>query len=133
MELRLGSTDRDSLITHLRGLDYPVVDLTDNEVAKVHIRHMVGGRAEGTESEALYRFEFPERPGALLRFLTRMGETWNISMFHYRNHGSAYGRVLVGIQVPSADRGEFAKFLDELGYRYEEETDNPAYELFLSA
>ena len=133
VELRLGSTDRDSLITHLRGLDYPVVDLTDNEVAKVHIRHMVGGRAEGTESEALYRFEFPERPGALLRFLTRMGETWNISMFHYRNHGSAYGRVLVGIQVPSADRGEFAKFLDELGYRYEEETDNPAYELFLSA
>ena len=133
VELADDPGDRDSLIAHLRDQGYPVIDLTDNEVAKVHIRHMVGGRAAGTESESLYRFEFPERPGALLRFLTRMGEDWNISMFHYRNHGSAYGRVLVGMQVPAADRAAFDAFLSELGYRYEEETNNPAYELFLSA
>ena len=129
----LAPFDRRTLIAHLRDQGYPVIDLTDNEVAKVHIRHMVGGRAAGTESESLYRFEFPERPGALLRFLSRMGEDWNISMFHYRNHGSAYGRVLVGMQVPAADRATFDAFLSELGYRYEEETNNPAYELFLSA
>jgi threonine dehydratase len=133
VELSDEAGDRELLTAHLREQGYPVIDLTDNELAKVHIRHMVGGRAPGTETEALYRFEFPERPGALLGFLTRMGEDWNISMFHYRNHGSAYGRVLVGMQVPDVDRAAFTEFLSELGYRYEDETDNPAYRLFLSA
>jgi len=105
--------------------------MTDNEMAKLHVRYMVGGRAPGIDDEVLYRFEFPERPGALLRFLTRMGARWNISLFHYRNHGSDYGRVLVGIQVPPADRRRFQAFLDGLGYPYQEETGNPAYRLFL--
>ena len=133
VELREGEADKDSLISHLRERDYPVVDMTDNEMAKLHIRHMVGGRSSEAESEALYRFEFPERPGALLRFLTRMGEHWNISMFHYRNHGAAYGRVLIGIQVPKDEMESFRTFLDEIGYPYQEETDNPAYDLFLRA
>ena len=133
VELRDGEADKDSLITQLRGRDYPVVDLTDNELAKLHIRHMVGGRARGTEDEALYRFEFPERPGALLRFLTKMGEHWNISMFHYRNHGAAYGRVLIGIQVPTSEKQNFQSFLNEIGYPHCEETENPAYALFLRA
>ena len=95
----------------------------------------VGGRANGLQNERLCRFEFPERPGALLRFLTRMGEDWNewnISMFHYRNHGAAYGRVLAGVQVPETEVGKFEAFLDDLGYAYTMETNNPAYELFLS-
>ena len=133
VELSDGEADKDSLVTHLREREYPVVDLTDNEMAKLHIRHMVGGRASGTEDEALYRFEFPERPGALLRFLTKMGEHWNISMFHYRNHGAAYGRVLIGIQVPSNEKEGFQSFLNEIGYPYSEETANPAYDLFLRA
>jgi len=111
---------------------YPVTDLTDNEMAKLHIRHLVGGHAAGARHEILYRFEFPERPGALLKFLTRLGERWNISLFHYRNHGAAYGRVLVGIQVEQKDKKRFQAFLDELGYSYWDETKNPAYTLFLS-
>ena len=91
------------------------------------------GANTGTENEALYRFEFPERPGALLRFLTKMGEHWNISMFHYRNHGAAYGRVLIGIQVPDNEKENFQLFLNEIGYPYCEETGNPAYDLFLRA
>ena len=133
VELREGEADKNALVSHLREQDYPVVDLTDNEMAKLHIRHMVGGRAAGTEDEALYRFEFPERPGALLRFLTKMGEHWNISMFHYRNHGAAYGRVLIGIQVPTSEQESFREFLNEIGYPYSEETGNPAYDLFLRA
>ncbi len=105
--------------------------MTDNDIAKLHIRHMVGGHA-GVENEVLYRFEFPERPGALLNFLDKLGQRWNISMFHYRNHGAAYGRVLVGIQVPVSDKKEYQAFLDELGYVYQCETENPAYRLFLS-
>lgn len=132
VELRNGVTDKDSLITHLREKDYPVVDMTDNEMAKLHIRHMVGGRTQEAKDEMLYRFEFPERPGALLHFLTRMGHHWNISMFHYRNHGADYGRVLAGIQVPQEEVRAFREFLSDLGYPYWEETDNPAYELFLS-
>jgi len=131
VELRNGEADKDELIAHLRERDYPVVDMSENEMAKLHIRYMVGGRAEGVSDEMLYRFEFPERPGALLRFLTRMGARWNISLFHYRNHGADYGRVLVGMQVPEADRAAFHRFLDELAYPYAEETDNPAYALFL--
>lgn len=122
---------KDRLLQELRAKHYAVVDMTDNEMAKLHIRYMVGGRAPKLENEVLYRFEFPERPGALLRFLTCMGSRWNISLFHYRNHGAAYGRILVGIQVPAAEKVEFQTFLDELAYDYQEESDNPAYRLFL--
>lgn len=132
VELTEGAAEKDALIKSLRDKDYPVIDLTENEMAKLHIRHLVGGRAAGAAQEILYRFEFPERPGALLKFLTRLGERWNISLFHYRNHGAAYGRVLVGIQVADKDKKRFQNFLDELGYAYWEETHNPAYTLFLS-
>jgi len=92
---------------------------------------MVCGRAEQAEDELVYRFEFPERPGALMKFLTALGSRWNISMFHYRNHGSAYGRVLVGMQIPASERKAISGILDELGYPYWDESDNPAYKLFL--
>nr|VFJ51192.1 MAG: L-threonine ammonia-lyase [Candidatus Kentron sp. FW] len=140
VELREGEADKRRLIAHLRKGEYSVIDMTDDEMAKLHIRHMVGGRASGVGSdhglagpgrERLYRFQFPERPGALLGFLTRMGERWNISMFHYRNHGAAYGRVLAGVQVPDCDTEAFGKVLREIGYPYWEETENQAYELFL--
>ena len=98
----------------------------------MHIRYMVGGHASQAEHEVLYRFEFPERSGALLYFLTNMGDRWNISLFHYRNHGAAYGRVLMGIQVPPGQRTEFQAFLDNLGIEYSEETGNAAYQAFLS-
>jgi threonine dehydratase len=131
VQLAGGDEERDQLIVMLRAEGYPVVDMTDNEMAKTHIRFMVGGHATGIENELLYRFEFPERPGALLKFLSSMGKGWNISLFHYRNHGAAYGRVLVGIQVPAAEKKRFKTFLDELGYINFEEVDNPAYALFL--
>jgi threonine dehydratase len=127
-----GSEDREQVIGNLAGKGYEVVDLTDNEVAKLHIRHMVGGhRPQAVRSERVYRFEFPERPGALLNFLTHLGQRWNISMFHYRNHGAAYGRVLVGMQVEDSDTAEVARVLERLHYRFWEETDNPAYRLYL--
>ncbi len=131
VQLSKGDEERQALLDKLRGEDYPVVDMTDNEMAKSHIRFMVGGRAHNLEDEVLYRFEFPERPGALLKFLSTIGRRWNISLFHYRNHGAAYGRVLVGIQVPPGDRKHFRGFLDELGYTWFEELENPAYSLFL--
>jgi len=106
-------------------------DLSDNEMAKLHVRHLVGGHAPDAEHEILYRFEFPERPGALMRFLDSMSRGWNISLFHYRNHGADYGRVLVGMQVPPSDKSEFAAFLRRLGYHCVEETANPAYRMFL--
>ncbi len=109
---------------------YGVVDLTDNEMAKLHVRYMVGGRAS-VAGERLLRFEFPERPGALLQFLNRIGGKWNISMFHYRNHGADYGRVLAGIQVPPGDEYSFRRFLDQLDYPSCEETGNPSFNLFL--
>ena len=133
IELSEGKDDKEALIRKLRDQGYPVVDMTDDEMAKLHVRYMVGGTAAGIENEILYRFEFPERPGALLEFLTHMSERWNISLFHYRNHGAAYGRVLMGVQVPLADRNQFQAFLENLGYRYSEETGNPAYRLFLSS
>ena len=108
------------------------VDLSGDEMAKLHIRYMVGGRAPMVRDERLYRFEFPERPGALGRFLNAMRQDWNISLFHYRNHGAAFGRVLVGMQVPASDEAAFRAFLDQVGYAFHEETDNPAYRLFLS-
>ncbi len=121
-----------ALVRELRQHDYPTLDMTDNEMAKLHIRHMVGGRAPNAHDEILYRFEFPERPGALMNFLNKMGSGWNISLFHYRSHGADFGRVLVGMQVPPKDKAKFKKFLDSLGYEYVEETGNPAYKLFLS-
>ena len=125
--------EKDALIEELTMSHYSVLDLTDNEMAKLHIRYMVGGHSGGrVDNERVFRFQFPERPGALLRFLNRIGERWNISLFHYRNHGAAYGRILTGIQVPPEDADEFQVFLDELGYEAWEETDNPAYQLFLS-
>jgi threonine dehydratase len=109
----------------------PALDLSLNEMAKLHVRHLVGGRAPGLKNERLFRFEFPERPGALMAFLSNMGKNWNISLFHYRNHGADYGRVLAGIQVPPGDDKAFGGFLKKLGYEYVEETNNPAYESFL--
>ncbi|QDQ27297.1 threonine ammonia-lyase, biosynthetic [Chitinimonas arctica] len=120
------------LVNLLNAAGLTAVDLTDNEMAKLHIRHLVGGRASQVEHELVYRFEFPERPGALLNFLTHMGKGWNISLFHYRNHGADFGRVLVGMEVPPADEGAFQQFLGELGYSYTDERDNPAYALFLA-
>ncbi len=105
--------------------------MTDNELAKLHVRYMVGGRVEGLMDEMLYRFEFPERPGALLKFLEGLHSDWNISLFHYRNHGSDFGRVLAGIQVPRSERPVFEQFLKELGYAHWDETSNPAYAMFL--
>ena len=131
VQMPSGPKEKDGLLAALREKDYPVLDLTDDEMAKMHIRYMVGGRAVGLQNENLYRFEFPERPGALLRFLNRLGEKWNISLFHYRNHGAAYGRVLIGIQVAEVDKPEFKGYLDEIGYPYWEENHNPAYALFL--
>ncbi|MGD8926770.1 MAG: threonine ammonia-lyase, biosynthetic [Thioalkalispiraceae bacterium] len=132
VQMQSGEQEKDELINKLKDKDYPVLDMTDNEMAKLHIRYMVGGRVAGVKNERLYRFEFPERPGALLRFLNNMGQQWNISLFHYRNHGAAYGRVLVGMQVPDGEEQQFRKFLGEIGYPYWEETDNPAYALFLN-
>ncbi|MBU1236328.1 MAG: threonine ammonia-lyase, biosynthetic [Gammaproteobacteria bacterium] len=126
--------DRDEsrrLVESLKKHGLPTLDLTDDEMAKVHVRHMVGGRAPGLADELLYRFEFPERPGALLNFLDHMSKGWNISLFHYRNHGADYGRVLVGMQVPKREMKAFRVFLKELGYRHWDESGNPAYKLFL--
>ncbi|MGQ0751865.1 MAG: threonine ammonia-lyase, biosynthetic [Betaproteobacteria bacterium] len=119
------------LVRALRRHGLKTIDFSDNELAKLHIRHLVGGHAATVENEILYRFEFPERPGALMHFLTAMSRGWNISLFHYRNHGADYGRVLVGMQVPARDKKKFQTFLSEVGYPYRDETRNPAYELFL--
>jgi threonine dehydratase len=129
--IQVSAREVNALIKSLRARGYPTVDMTDNEMAKLHIRHLVGGRALNAVHESLYRFEFPERPGALLNFLNKMGGSWNISLFHYRNHGADFGRVLVGMQVPPADKKKFQTFLHSLGYEYSEETGNPAYKLFL--
>ena len=132
VQLQNGLDEKNEILESLRDENYPVEDMTDNEMAKLHVRYMVGGRGNGVENERLFRFEFPERPGALLRFLNYMGERWNISLFHYRNHGAAYGRVLAGIQVPKEEHKELESFLENLGYTWWEETDNPAYNMFLS-
>jgi threonine dehydratase len=120
------------LVDQLRRHGYATLDLTDDEMAKLHIRHLVGGHAPQADHEIVYRFEFPERPGALMNFLNNMSASWNISLFHYRNHGADYGRVLVGMQVPPAEMGEFRKFLKNLGYAHWDESNNPAYRLFLA-
>lgn len=132
VQLQNGLDEKNELLKSLHDDNYAVEDMTDNEMAKLHVRYMVGGRGNGVENERLFRFEFPERPGALLRFLNYMGARWNISLFHYRNHGAAYGRVLAGIQVPKDDEQELQDFLQNLGYVWWEETNNPAYSMFLS-
>jgi threonine dehydratase len=119
------------LVRHLQRHGLDTQDFSDNEMAKLHIRHMVGGHSPQVKDEMVYRFEFPERPGALMNFLDRMSQDWNISLFHYRNHGADFGRVLVGMQVPRGEKAAFRAFLKRLNYRYWDETGNPAYELFL--
>ena len=124
--------DAAALARELNARGYETLDLTDNEMAKLHIRHMVGGAAPDVRDERLYRFEFPERPGALIKFLDTLGGRWNISLFHYRNHGADFGRVLVGFEVPDEEEGPFGTFLETLGYPYQRELDNPAYKRFLT-
>ena len=133
LALSQGRAEKDAVSAQLRAAGFAVTDMTDDEMAKLHVRYMVGGHARGLEHELLYRFEFPERPGALMRFLQAIGTRWNISLFHYRNHGSDYGRVLAGIQVPPAERAEFLEHLRDLRYACVEETANPAYKMFLSS
>ena len=126
-----GRDEAQKLVADFNKKGFKTLDLTDNEMAKLHVRHLVGGRSPLAREEAIYRFEFPDRPGALMRFLTSMSPNWNISLFHYRNHGADIGRILVGLQVPKNERAGFAKFLKTLGYAYVDETHNPAYQLFL--
>ncbi len=124
-------TEKKQLLQVMEQAGYSALDISDNEMAILHLRHMVGGRCPELKDEIIFRFEFPERPGALLTFLETIGNEWNISLFHYRNHGAAYGRILTGIQVPEKDRKRFDQFLNKLGYRYWEESNNPVYKLFL--
>ena len=133
VKLAQGEAEKQEIIETIRANGHTVLDLTDNEVAKLHVRYMVGGRASHIGDELVYRFEFPERPGALLQFLDGLRDDWNISLFHYRNHGADYGRVLAGVQVPQAGRAQFNAYLDALGYPYSDETQNPAYRLFLDS
>jgi threonine dehydratase len=126
-----GKKEREAILKSLQEGGYTVTDMTDNEMAKLHVRYMVGGHAPGLTNERLLRFIFPERPGALLKFLQAIGSNWNISLFHYRNHGSDYGRVLAGVQVPQAEYEDFVLHLNELKYPYSDETNNPAYRMFL--
>jgi len=135
----LGRAQTGRIVKTLERHGLKALDLSDNEMAKLHVRHMVGGHApleatgggRSVRDELLYRFEFPERPGALMKFLNAMRTDWNISLFHYRNHGADYGRVLVGMQVPRAEMRQFRHFLATLGYPYVDESRNPAYRVFL--
>lgn len=131
LKLKDSYSEKEKIIQELESLNYEVLDISSNETAKLHIRYMVGGRVSELADEIILRCEFPERPGALLKFLESVGTNWNITLFHYRNHGADYGRVLVGFQVPEKDRNGFREKLKSLGYPYEEETDNPAYKMFL--
>ncbi len=132
IQLSRGNEEKEQIIRHLMEKNYQVEDMTDNEVAKLHTRYMVGGHpGPGVDNELLFRFQFPEKPGALLRFLTEIGRRWNISLFHYRNHGADYGRILMGIQVDKSESQEFKQFLDQLEFPYWDESDNTAYQLFL--
>jgi threonine dehydratase len=127
-----GRRDAAQMVETFEANGFPTIDLTDNELTKMHLRHMVGGRSPLAHDELLYRFEFPERPGALMKFLNSMRPDWNISLFHYRNHGADYGRIVVGMQVPQDEMKDWQAFLDTLGYQYWDESQNPAYKLFLS-
>ncbi|MCL1067493.1 threonine ammonia-lyase, biosynthetic [Shewanella olleyana] len=128
-----GQAELDEIIANLEAEDFQVQDLSEDETAKLHVRYMVGGRPPEPLDERLYSFEFPEHPGALLKFLTTLQSQWNISLFHYRNHGAAFGRVLAGFEVPATDEAAFGQFLTDLGFVYQEETQSPAYQLFLSS
>lgn len=132
IKLSGGQDEKAALLKRFQDGGYPVTDISDNDTAKLHIRYMVGGRPQNLADEVVYRFQFPERPGALLNFLNHIGARWNISLFHYRNHGSAFGRVLCGMQVPRSDMNEFKEFLGTLGYNHWPETDNPVYKTFLN-
>jgi threonine dehydratase len=123
--------DTQAIVAKLESEGFATLDLTADEMAKLHLRHLVGGRSPVAQEELLYRFEFPERPGELTRFLNSMHPNWNISLFHYRNHGADYGRILIGIEVPEAEREDWQEFLRRSEYTYWEETSNPAYRLFL--
>jgi len=125
--------DAEALVARLRAAGYETADLTDNEMAKLHVRHMVGGRTPHVDAERVCRFEFPERPGALMQFLDALGGRWNISLFHYRNHGADFGRVLAAFEVPNADRVKFEEFLVGLGYEYQLDEGNEAYRRFLAS
>ena len=127
-----GRDDAASIVDTFEAQGFKTIDLTDDELAKMHLRHMVGGRSPLSENELLYRFEFPERPGALVKFLSCMSPNWNISLFHYRNNGSDYGRIAIGMQVPPDEKKEWQTFLNSMGYRYWDESSNPSYKLFLS-
>jgi threonine dehydratase len=127
-----GDTERALILKTLRKNGYTVRDITENDMAKLDIRQIVGGQPGNNGDEQVYRFEFPERPSALMNFLTHMGERWNISLFRYRNHGPAFGRVLCGVLVPESDKSEFQSFLETLGYPSFRETGNPAYRTFLN-
>ncbi len=131
--LNEGRKERSQILQTLKDAGYNIIDMTENEMAKLHVRFMVGGHASGIDNERLLRFEFPERPGALLKFLKAIGTQWNISLFHYRNHGSDYGRVLAGIQVPNEQHEDLLLHLRELKYPYVDETTNPAYKRFLGS
>ncbi|GAB4524786.1 MAG: threonine ammonia-lyase, biosynthetic [Pleurocapsa sp.] len=124
--------DAAEMVANFEAQGFATIDLTDDELAKMHLRHMVGGRSHLAEHELLYRFEFPERPGALMKFLSCMSPNWNISLFHYRNNGADYGRIAVGMQVPPDEMKAWQTFLNSLGYRYWDESQNPSYKLFLS-
>lgn len=132
LQVKPGGEDRSEVVHKLRDSGYPVEDLTDNELAKLHIRHLGGGRPKQHFEEQVYRFEFPERPGALMNFLTHLPADWNISLFHYRNHGAAYGRVLVGMQIPNGGSTHTEEYFNKIGYRFWRETDNAAYQLFMA-
>jgi len=131
LSLADGPRERERLLGLVAAAGYHVVDMSEDEMAKLHVRYMVGGHVRSLEHERLFRFEFPERPGALLRFLEAIGSRWNISLFHYRNHGSDHGRVLAGVQVPPAETDDFALHVRELHFPCVEETANPAYRMFL--
>jgi threonine dehydratase len=132
IKLSGGQEEKERLLSLFRDGGYAVTDLSDNDTAKLHIRYMIGGRPRNLSDEVVYRFQFPERPGALLKFLNHFGKRWNISLFHYRNHGSAFGRVLCGMQVPKSEMPQFKKFLKNLGYSHWSETKNPVYKAFLN-
>lgn len=131
VELTQGKAEKEVLIQSLREKGYTLVDLSNNAMAKSHVRYMVGGQPDDVGRERIFRFSFPERPGALSDFLSTLGSQWNISLFHYRNHGSAYGRVLAGLQIEAKDDERLEQYLAELGYEHVEETDNEVYTLFL--
>jgi len=126
-----GETERQKFSQRLTDEGYRNTDLTDNDLAKTHLRYMIGGRSAEAVQEVLYRFRFPERPGALAQFLADMGANWNISLFHYRTIGGEFGRVLIGLEIPAGEEEKLSRFLDDLGYHFIEATDDPAYQLFL--